>query len=102
MLGDYRARRVAWRRVTTSIARRSGPQSRTDQIDLGMAITQRMYMGRLVIGLKMMNSKLPTKLRGAAGLVSRKRRALEGYGVDIVRIITRGGAPEHQTKSMIC
>jgi hypothetical protein len=47
-----------------------------------------MYMGRLVIGLKMMNSKLPTKLRGAAGLVSRKRRALEGYGVDIVRIIT--------------
>jgi hypothetical protein len=61
-----------------------------------------MYMGRLVIGLKMMNSKLPTKLRGAAGLVSRKRRALEGYGVDIVRIITRGGAPEHQTKSMIC
>jgi len=37
-----------------------------------MAITQRMYMGRLVIGLKMMNSKLPTKLRGAAGLVSRR------------------------------
>jgi hypothetical protein len=47
-----------------------------------------MYMGRLVIGLKMMNSKLPTKLRGAPGLVSRKSRALEGYGVDIVRIIT--------------
>ncbi len=51
-----------------------------------MAITQRMYMGRLVI--EMMNSKLPTKLWGVAGLVSPKRRALEGYGVDIVRIIT--------------
>lgn len=40
-----------------------------------------------------MNSALPIQLRGAASLVSRKRRALEGYGVDKVVFFTRWGAP---------
>jgi len=40
-----------------------------------------------------MNSELRTKLRGAAGLGSRKKRALEGYGVDVAVIFTRRGAP---------
>ena len=41
----------------------------------------------------MMNRELPIQLRRAASLVSCKRRALEGNGVDIVVIFTRHGAP---------